>query len=389
MKILIIGSGMYVTGRGGTGVGTVLAAICQHSINNKIEKVVVVSKSSSSKKAVLDAFSRINTVLNSEIDYEFRSVKGSFEEIKSLQDEFGFTAAIVAIPDHLHFNYIEILIRLGIHNLVVKPLVPTLKEHLELISLSREYQVYCAVEFHKRFDETNLLIKRELNNGNLGNIKYFQVDYSQRLSIPSEVFKNWSSKSNIFQYLGVHYVDLIDFLTGCEPIRVMAAGVKGTLSSQGIDTWDSVHAMIEWQGSMASTKQNFISVHNTSWVDPECSTALSDQVYQVVGGLGRISCDQKNRGLEYTRTDEGFSHPNPYFSDFLPGPSGQLQFSGYGYDSIKLFLLDVRDINNGEVTIEDIHYQRPSFVNTLASTQVVEAVNKSLNGESQWIEVKK
>lgn len=387
MKILVIGSGMYVTGREGSGVGTILASLCQYSLDGSVDKVVVASRSQSSGDAVSESVGRTNRLLGSDLNCEFRSVTGTFDELEALNSEFDFDAAIISIPDHLHFDYAEKLIRLGVHCLVVKPLVPTLDEHQGLIDLVHKHNVYGAVEFHKRFDETNLLIKRELTNGNLGAVKYFQVDYSQRISIPTQTFKNWSAKSNIFQYLGVHYVDLFNFLTGCEPVRVMAAGTTGALAKSGIDTWDSVHAMIQWKGTMAGQPQEFISVHNTNWIDPDSSTALSDQAYTVVGDLGRIDCDQKNRGLQYTKTGVGFSHPNPYFSDFLPDPSGQPKFSGYGYTSISLFLCDINDLKGGKVSLETLRENRPSFDNTIAATRVVEAANKSLQTGHNWVDI--
>jgi len=43
-----------------------------------------------------------------------------------------YDAAIVSVPDHRHFDYTGVLLRQGIHCLVVKPLTPTLAEALEL-----------------------------------------------------------------------------------------------------------------------------------------------------------------------------------------------------------------------------------------------------------------
>jgi hypothetical protein len=39
MKIIVIGAGMYVTGRNNSGVGTVLSSLSQLSKEMKIEKV--------------------------------------------------------------------------------------------------------------------------------------------------------------------------------------------------------------------------------------------------------------------------------------------------------------------------------------------------------------
>ena len=44
-----------------------------------------------------------------------------------------------------------------------------------------------------------------------------------------EFFKKWSDTINIFQYLGVHYVDIIRFITKAVPIRALANGQKNWL----------------------------------------------------------------------------------------------------------------------------------------------------------------
>ena len=69
MRILIIGSGMYVTGRDGTGTGTILSSLAQSSMAFALEEVVVVSQSQESAKAVSDAANRINGILKSSLKY--------------------------------------------------------------------------------------------------------------------------------------------------------------------------------------------------------------------------------------------------------------------------------------------------------------------------------
>ena len=86
--------------------------------------------------------------------------------------------------------------------------------------------VYGLVEFHKRLDHANLKIKDSIDSGLIGDLLYVHVEYSQRRSIPSEIFSKWVEGTNIFQYLGVHYVDIIYFVTGYLPKRLVATGQK-------------------------------------------------------------------------------------------------------------------------------------------------------------------
>ena len=58
MRVLVIGAGMYVTGRDGTGVGTILSSLAESSRTIEIEKVTVVARSESNRVTVDEATNR-------------------------------------------------------------------------------------------------------------------------------------------------------------------------------------------------------------------------------------------------------------------------------------------------------------------------------------------
>ena len=192
--------------------------------------------------------------------------------------------------------------------------------------------------------------------------------------------------TNIFQYLGVHYVDLVYFLTGFIPARLTAYGTRGVLAARGIDTFDSVHVMLEWTNATDRT-DSFITHFDTNWIDPDSTSALSDQRFTIVGTIGRLDCDQKNRGIELVRAGSGVSQVNPYFSEFLPDADGKLAFQGYGYRSIAQFVHDVHRLRAGTVTLSHLEAHRPSFRQACVSTAVVEAVNRALAAPLAWRDV--
>ena len=165
MKILVVGAGMYVTGRGGYGNGTVLSALAQTSKNISIAEVVVVARSTDNKRIIATTLQQINDMLNTNLKIKYLQIEGAHigEELQAIcTGEKGekFDCAIVSTPDHLHFEPIKVLIKNQISTLVVKPLVPSLSEAKELINLQEQYGVYGVVEFHKRYDEGNLYVKK-------------------------------------------------------------------------------------------------------------------------------------------------------------------------------------------------------------------------------------
>jgi len=382
MKILVVGAGMYVTGRHGTGVGTILASLAQMSRERPIEEVLVVARSPANEPLVAEAAARLNGTLGTQLQVRYRNLADG----RALGDQLrlaDFVGAIVCVPDHLHFDIAAELLEAGVPSLIVKPLVPTAAEARELIAIQDKTRTYAAVEFHKRWDEGNLLLRRDLAAGKLGALVYGVVEYSQRINIPTDVFKSWADRTNIFQYLGVHYVDLFYFLTGLRPLRVMAVGTRGVLVGRGVDTWDSVHAHILW-GRAAADPRPFVTQLAISWIDPTITSALSDQRIKIIGEHGRIEVDQKDRGIEVVTQGGGIQHANPYFADFLPDDNGRLAFQGYGYKSIAAFLRDLDSIARGARSYADFETLRPTLRQSLVSTAVVEAVNQSLSQNFEW-----
>jgi predicted dehydrogenase len=258
------------------------------------------------------------------------------------------------------------------------------EESKKLIALQEHGGLYGAVEFHKRFDRANLKLKEVLSGGRIGDPLYFIVEFSQRKSIPSKVFASWVGNSNIFQYLGVHYVDIIYFVTRAVPRRVMAIGQNGWLKDRGIHTYDAIHGTIEWEGTNGKP---FISYIFNNWIDPESTSAMSDQGIKVIGTKGRYESDQKRRGITIITDEGGIEEPNPDFCSVYPTDSGAVSYQGYGIESIHTFLKDVMDLNQNRVTLKELESKRPTFRESLPSTAVIDAVNKSLEQGGAWMDV--
>ncbi|MBT8523611.1 Gfo/Idh/MocA family oxidoreductase [Polynucleobacter paneuropaeus] len=384
MKILVVGSGMYVTGRNGTGVGTLLASLAEISKKINIKLVRIVATAPDNAVIVSESAGFINRTLGTDLKVVYENISGdALIDIPNICSRDNYDCAIVSTPDHLHFAHTSGLLQKGVPCLIVKPLTPTVAEGLELERIRSTQKIHAAVEFHKRLDVTNLWIQKALIEKKLGKISYFTVDYSQKISIPTSTFAKWAEKTNIFQYLGVHYVDLIWFLTGFRPKKAMAFGSYGVLKERGINTWDAINASILWVNS-SNPKDEFLSQFSVNWIDPNCTSALSDQKYKVVGTKGRIECDQKNRGVEFIHEKEGIQQINPYFSDFLPDQKGGISFCGYGFESVKQFILDIKALKAGLVGVDELAFYRPTIRQALVSTAVLEAVNLSLKNNSSW-----
>jgi len=386
--VLVIGAGMYVAGRGAGTDGTVLPTLMQAQARGAIGEIMVAATTRDSVEMLQGKLAELNTRLGTQVQVRGYPTGGERDPSayqRALEELPRPACAIVVVPDHLHASITADVIRAGVHPLVVKPLTPTVREAQELINLAEAGDIYGAVEFHKRHDESNLLLRQALADGRLGTPCYVTVEYSQRRMIWG-VFGSWVKKTNIFQYLGVHYVDLIHFLTGARPLRVLATGQPHDPELGEGPDFDAIQAMVEWEDPRS--KRPFISTIVTSWVDPDSTSAFSDQKITVVGTQGRYQADQKHRGVQMvTQQQGGVDDVNPYFCQTYVGADDNLGVHGYGPASINQFLADVRDLTSGRRQRRELVGKRPSFQDALASTAVVEAVNYSLSVGGEWVTV--
>ena len=122
----------------------------------------------------------------------------------------------------------------------------------------------------------------------------------------------------------------------------------------------------------------------SSWIDPETSSAVSDQKIKFIGSNGRYEADQKERGIRINTDKLGIQHINPDFSMPYGTENGKMRWQGYGIDSVMTFLNDVVDLDNNTKSLNDLQNERPTFKESLISTMVVEAAHASLENYSEW-----
>lgn len=380
LKILVVGGGMYVLGRGFENHGTVLPAIFEFSRNFEVLELIVCTTSVKSCDLVVDKYNELSKLMKCEIKlFVYPKTKSDDKAYIHAAKMHKPDAAIVSVPDHLHEPIGLDLINLGIHILMVKPLSDSYQGAKRLCNAASDHNVIAQVEFHKRLDESNMLMRDAVRSGKIGMPLYATVEYSQQKKIPRDVFKSWSDKTNIFQYLGVHYVDIIYYVTGFMPKIVTAWGQSVYLSGMGINTYDAMQVVVEWDNLEGG---NFVSTHITNWIDPDETSAMSDQKINIVGSKGRYQADQKNRGVESVFDGDQSRHVNPYFCQPIYSINDRLEYVGYGIKSIYQFLEDVVRHKINDDSFKGLSESRPSFEQALISSSVIDAAKRSIENGS-------
>jgi len=113
---------------------------------------------------------------------------------------------------------------------------------------------------------------------------------------------------------------------------------------------------------------------------------MSDQKLKIVGTKGRIELDQKKRGIQIIVDGNTLEEPNPDFCHSYKSGNGEIHWQGYGIESIVTFLEDVTHIINGQKSPEYFENKRPTFMEAMVSTAVIDAAIKSLKNNN-WVDI--
>lgn len=300
---------------------------------------------------------------------------------------------IVATPDHFHTPVIDEAIQTGHHCVVEKPLCLKIDEARHIRDAARQAGIYVYTDYHKRHDRAIRAIRKRYRDGGLGEMLHGHAWIEERREMPLHWFANWCEQSSPFEYIGVHYADAYHFITGLRPKRLVAFGQKKLLPSLGKDAYDTVSATIEWEdGSVLFIR--------TGWVCSEHQTALTSQGMCLMGTQGEVWSDHKDRNTFFCTQATGYEHFNPnFFKGYNDWDAPErTEWVGYGYDSIKQPLDDIRAIQQATAGLDDaaalakrkeliaaLEPVRPLPDQALIGTAINEAVRLSFENDSRYV----
>lgn len=294
-------------------------------------------------------------------------------------------AALIAVPDELHVEVMEACAKRGIPFLIVKPAVTRLDDFYRIQSQLDGKDILGMVDYHKVYDEANLLILDDLKQGVYGRVHHIASLMSQRRDM-IEIYQRWLRKNpecNINHYLGSHYIHMTGFLTGAVPLDVRATAQYGFIQKQyGIGVADTIQTQIRWR---APEGYVFSSYHISGWADPSQTESMTFQEMHLMTENGQVFSDQRFRGTRKVLAQSGLQAPNPYFFNFVGSLTGGWNLeTKYGYQSVKNFV---------ELALtgpqERNHLLLPTFAESEHVTAILEAADLSLKKESAVIAIER
>jgi predicted dehydrogenase len=243
----------------------------------------------------------------------------------------------IATPDFAHFEPADALLRAGKHVIVEKPLATTVAYGKAMVAAAAEAGTKFMVDFHARWHPLFMGAKTYVEKGELGAPVMAYARLSDTIYVPTEML-GWGSRSGPEWFLFPHTMDVVRWLIERDPVEVYAKGYRGVLADRGIDCWDAIQALVEFEGGAFCTFE-------TSWIVPNSHTNVVDNRLTLYGTEGGL--ELRNEPNLWVFTDRFHT---PFSSESITRYG---KVSGYQYEPIRYFVDCVADDVVPEATGQD------------------------------------
>jgi predicted dehydrogenase len=193
-------------------------------------------------------------------------------------------AATVATPDYAHKEPALRMIEAGKHVLIEKPMTTDVGEARAILAAAERKGVKVMVDFQLRWHPNYMGAKAAMEAGELGTPVMGYARLSDTIHVPTEML-SWGGGSGPEWFLFPHTMDVTRWLLQQEPKEVFAKGRKEVLVDLGIDAFDAIQAMVEFETCFVTFE--------TCWIIPNGYPSVVDNRYTLYGSRGCIELDGK------------------------------------------------------------------------------------------------
>jgi predicted dehydrogenase len=198
-------------------------------------------------------------------------------------------ALYIATPDDAHRSPCLEAATLGVPFLVEKPLATTVEDAEAIASATADAGVVAEVNLSNRWNPPFVEAKRQADAGELGDFVTLFARLNNSIGSPTERL-GWASRTTSAWFLLSHCLDLAYWLHGRRAVSVYASGVRGLLEERGIDTYDSIHAIVRYEGGADGS-------YESVWVLPEGMPAPVEFTFRYVGSRGAATIDTHEQAI--------------------------------------------------------------------------------------------
>lgn len=256
--------------------------------------------------------------------------------IEALLDGDDIDGFVVSLPDRAHVPTACALLEAGRAVLLEKPIADTLVGALDIAKASRRGNGRLLVAHLLRFDPRYSHAAAAVAAGRLGDVVHLS---SGRLGV-RDIGRRLDGSSSVLFYLGVHDVDLIQWISGKRIVRVSSFAASKLMPSLGVDSEDVIV-------TNAELEDGIVAQLYAGWTLRSDTPSPINALTTVVGTDGALEVDVRDHGLRM-HTSSGWELP-----DGLHWPQVHGQTSGDLAAQLRHFVVAVMRGEPFQMGIED------------------------------------
>lgn len=169
--------------------------------------------------------------------YDIPTIYGDYHELLEREE---VDIVSVGVPNNLHLPVAMAAIERGKHVLMEKPLALNAAEGERMVRAAAEKGVILAIAFNRRSRADMQVLKRVIDEGQLGEIYYAKAFWVRRSGIPG--LGTWFTSKELsgggpLIDLGVHVLDMALWLMGNPQVTTVSASTYNKIGTQGKGQW--------------------------------------------------------------------------------------------------------------------------------------------------------
>jgi predicted dehydrogenase len=298
------------------------------------------------------------------------NIPAGYTDVDAMLAKEKLDVVVVVTPDHLHTGIVCKALEAGCDVLVEKPLATDIKECHQIIQAAKKTGRRVITDFHKREDPAHQEARyRIVEEKRYGQVQFGYAWMQDTINVPAPGFfkSNFAEKSSPIWFLGVHFFDILRYITDLEPMQIRATGYKQVLAGMGINTFDSIKSDIVFNNGASISFM-------LSWNLPEGAPNFTTQGLYLQFENGELEVDTRDRGM-YELSKHGYKTVNPMFTRHT-----SQGMAGYGHESIGDALMELLELKNSNRSkLQELYAANPSDRNGFYATLMAQATHASLD----------
>ncbi len=179
-----------------------------------------------------------------------------FSDHRELLDSGLVDAVVMVTPNHTHAPILEDIIASGLHFLSEKPLTTNVPDARALVEATRDYPAVAWMGLEYRYKPSIARLIEEVQSGVVGDVKMVAIR-EHRFPFLVKV-GNWNrfneNTGGTLVEKCCHFFDLMNLITGDEPVRVYASGAQDVnhldeeFDGRTPDVIDNAYVIVDYAG---------------------------------------------------------------------------------------------------------------------------------------------